>query len=135
MLMVDTMEMVVRPKQVKRRHSEEFKQAVVAACSEPGASVAGIALANGVNANLVRKWMSKRGAALPSLRAAPSTVPVLAHTPLAGNPPFIPVGIQAEHSGPLNIQIQIRRGNTSVSVSCPLEGAAACAAWLGEWLR
>ncbi len=34
-----------------RYHSKEFKQAVIAACCERGASVAGIALANGVNAS------------------------------------------------------------------------------------
>jgi transposase-like protein len=37
----------------------ELKQAIVAACLEPGASVAGVALAHGVNANLVRKWIAK----------------------------------------------------------------------------
>jgi transposase len=41
----------------------ELKQAIVAACLEPGASVAGVALAHGVNANLVRKWIAKSQAA------------------------------------------------------------------------
>jgi transposase len=45
---------------------EEFKQAVIAACCEPGASVAGIAMANGVNANQVRRWMRERGIEPPT---------------------------------------------------------------------
>ena len=39
-------------------HSAQFKQQAVAACVEPGASVAGIALAHGLNAKMLRKWMS-----------------------------------------------------------------------------
>ena len=51
---------------VKRRHSEEFKARVIAACEARGASVAGAALAHGVNANLVRKWIiTKRRALVP----------------------------------------------------------------------
>ena len=44
-------------KRVKRRHSAEFKARVVEECEARGASVAGVALAHGVNANLVRKWV------------------------------------------------------------------------------
>lgn len=50
----------------RRNHTEEFKQAVIAACCEAGASVAGIALANELNANQVRRWMRERGIEPPS---------------------------------------------------------------------
>jgi transposase len=43
---------IERPIRRKRVHNEEFKEELVRACSEPGVSVAGVALANGVNANL-----------------------------------------------------------------------------------
>ena len=59
----------------KRRHSDEFKAQVVAACDARGASVSGVAMAHGVNANLVRKWIIKqRSAAAPV--AATSLLPV-----------------------------------------------------------
>lgn len=45
--MVDTMDVVI-PHRVRRTHSEAFKQSVVTACREPGVSVAGVALANGL---------------------------------------------------------------------------------------
>jgi transposase len=51
-------------RRIKRRHSEEFKARVIAACEARGASVAGVALAHGVNANLVRKWIIKKRRAL-----------------------------------------------------------------------
>ena len=40
----------------RRRHSKLLKAQVLAECSEPGASVAAIAQAHGLNANLVHKW-------------------------------------------------------------------------------
>lgn len=40
----------------RRRHSAEVKAKVLAACDEPGASVAAVAHAHGLNANLVHKW-------------------------------------------------------------------------------
>ena len=51
-------------RRVKRTHSSEFKARVIAACEARGASVAGVALAHGVNANLVRKWIIKKRRAL-----------------------------------------------------------------------
>jgi len=45
----------------RRRHSREFKAEVLRACREPGASVAAIALARGVNANLVHRWLRVSG--------------------------------------------------------------------------
>ena len=43
-----------------RRHSAEFKAKVVAECRHPGVSIASVALANGLNANLLRNWLIKR---------------------------------------------------------------------------
>ncbi len=40
----------------RRRHSAELRAQVLAACAEPGASIAQVALSHGLNANLVYKW-------------------------------------------------------------------------------
>ena len=40
----------------KRRHSAAFKRKILELIEQPGASVAGVALEHGVNANLVFKW-------------------------------------------------------------------------------
>lgn len=47
----------------RRRHSDAFKSEVVDACRRPGVSIAAVALANGLNANLVRRWMVEAGCA------------------------------------------------------------------------
>jgi transposase-like protein len=40
----------------RRFHSTAFKAQAVAACSQPGVSLAAVALAYGINANLLRRW-------------------------------------------------------------------------------
>ena len=67
---------IQKPIRRRRYHREEFKQAVIAACCEPGASVAGIAMANGVNANQVRRWMRERGISAPTQPSPVRTVSV-----------------------------------------------------------
>jgi peptidyl-tRNA hydrolase len=41
----------------RRRFSKAFKAKIVAACHQPGASVAGVALTNKLNANMVHRWL------------------------------------------------------------------------------
>lgn len=56
----------------RRRHSTELKDEVLAACAEPGASVAAVAQAHGLNANLVHKWRrghNARPSSTPDVRA------------------------------------------------------------------
>jgi len=43
----------------RRRHSMAQKLTIVRECLQPGASLAGVALAHRVNANMVRKWVVK----------------------------------------------------------------------------
>lgn len=45
----------------RRRHNEQVKAQVLAACGEPGASIWAVALSSGVNANLVHQWRRGRG--------------------------------------------------------------------------
>ncbi|WAC75703.1 transposase [Roseateles sp. SL47] len=45
------------PRRRRRVHSDEFKARAVASCMQPGMSVAAVAMAHGVNANLLRRWV------------------------------------------------------------------------------
>ncbi|MBK7848170.1 MAG: transposase [Zoogloea sp.] len=56
-----------QPRRTRRTHSEAFKRSLIEACGEPGASVAGVALANGINANQLRRWMRERGIEPPGV--------------------------------------------------------------------
>jgi len=119
-------------RKTRRRHSTEFKSQVIAACSAPGASTAGVALAFGVNANLVRQWRKGRGFQQLSGTRLPSgdlTVPP-AFVPLTLPPP------QAQPAAaPADIRIEVRRSALQVNVAWPSTAAADCAAWLRELLQ
>ena len=43
----------------RRTYSKSAKQALVQMCLRPGVSVADTALAHGINANLLRRWMTR----------------------------------------------------------------------------
>lgn len=64
----------------RRRYDPASREHLVAACLEPGVSVSRLALAHGVNANLLRKWIKKA-----------KQVPV----PPSPPPAFIPVQIES----------------------------------------
>jgi len=116
----------------RRRHSAEFKAEVVQACRQPGVSIAAVSLSYGLNANLVRRWMAEpRPDALTATRDKPAIT--VEAQPLAQNQ-FLPVRL-ADGATARDIQIELRRGPTTVIVKWPVHEAAACAAWLREWLR
>jgi transposase len=117
----------------RRRHSREFKAEVLQACREPGASVAAIALARGVNANLVHRWLRlSMTASAPAAQAHERPAENGGGEFVALRLPAPPV--VAAPPAP-DIRIELRRGATSVTVSWPMAGASDCAAWLREWLR
>ena len=117
----------------RRRHAAELKARVLAACDEPGVSVAAVARAYELNANLVHKW--RRGVAPPARPPArPPASSSAGH--VAGE--FIALALprcEAASAAPADIRIELRRGATSVAVSWPLAAADQCAAWLRGWLR
>jgi len=123
---------IAKVQRQKRVHSEEFRQAIIQACCEPGASVAGVALANGLNANLVRKWMAQRGVEPPSRR-----IPVERKeaAPTAAAAEFVPVSIAPAVEPSSGIRIEVRRGGSTVEIEWPLAAAGECGIWLREWLR
>jgi transposase len=117
-----------REKRRRRRHTAEFKAAAVAACREPGASVAAVALERKLNANLLRTWI-KRADRVPPISkmiAAPQTSS------------FLPLRIESR-SEPTSttdrpIRVHIRKGRTRVTIEWPATAAGACALWLRELL-
>lgn len=114
----------------RRRHGAELKAAVLAACNEPGASVAAVAQAHGLNANLVHKWRRGRGVPASLAPAAQTAAPVV--------PTHIPVQLPAPATPPERpeaIHIELRRGALAVNVHWPTHAAVQCAAWLREILR
>ena len=114
----------------RRRHSAEFRAEAVKACQQPGVSVAAIALARGLNANLLRRWVlrSERGTLLvPSRPSAPNV-------PVENSGGFVPVGISAS-AAEAAIRIEVRRGSSTVNIQWPAAAAGECALLLRELMK
>jgi len=111
----------------RRRHSDELRAKVLSQCAQAGTSVAGIALAHGLNANLVHKWRSQaRDLQAPSARQT------------SVRPEFIALALPtAQQVAPMQpgIHLELRRGAVTMNIRWPVAAASDCAAWLGEWLR
>jgi transposase len=103
----------------RRRHSAEVKAQVLAECAEPGASVAQVAMAHGINANVVHKW---RRNASGNLLAVPAS--------------FVPVSVhESAAAPPRDIRVEVRHSATSMAITWPVAAAAECAVWMRELLK
>ena len=140
-------------RRTRRVHGAEIKSKVLAECCRPGASVSAVALAHGLNTNLVRKWMQGRGLQRAGLKpddgqvacAAPVLTPVDGATRLQFVPvqvpapsdsidQVVPAGRSEDPVAPAEaaIHIELRHGSSQVAVHWPTLQAAQCAAWLRE---
>jgi len=126
---------VVDGRRRRRTHSAEFKAHVVAACMQPGVSIAAVAMANGVNANLARRWVhqdefahDRQGLGRPTSVTPAASIESASFVPLQLPQPAAPVAAT-------DIRIELRRGATSISVHWPAHAAGECATWMRELLR
>jgi transposase len=108
----------------RRRYSRELKAQVLAECDAPGASVAKVAMARGINANIVHGWR----------KLVRHSQPV----PSVARQDFIPVAIAPVHSTEKcdrSIEVELRRGAVTIKLTWPMDAAADLATWMRELLR
>lgn len=117
---------------VRRTHSPEFKARVLAACRQTSASIAAVALAHGINANVVHKWL----AGINFKRAGLHLQAALQSTPSPVTPmQFLPLGLGASgpergvSSGTQDIHLDLDLGTLQIKLNCP-RGSAPSAAVL-----
>jgi transposase len=100
----------------------------VAACLQPGVSIASVALARGLNANLLRRWIvdaEQEEAARPSVPRAIT----------APENSFVALPLPLTPGDRPPIQIEVRRGSLTLSVQWPSAALHECAIWLREVLK
>ena len=132
---MDTSAAPAQGRRRRRIHSAEFKAHIVATCCQPGVSSAAVALANGINANLVRRWVKEAEVSteMDSAAKAPETPKPATAATLK----FLPVPMPTPAPPPVaaDIRIELQRGATAVTVTWPASAAGDCAAWMRELLR
>ena len=107
----------------RRRYSGETKAQILAECEAAGASVASVAMRHGINANVVHSWRRRERA--------------LAVAPALQATQFLPMNISPPEQADAvpTIQVELRRGATTLSLVWPVAAAAQLAAWSRELLR
>jgi len=93
--------------------------------------MAAVALANGLNANMLRKWVAEADS------NPQGATPVDHKLPANPVPAFVPLALAAPRS-PADggdIRIEVRRAGTTVSICWPSTSGGTCAAWLRDLLR
>ena len=118
----------------RRRYTEEFKQQAIEACLQPGISMASVALANGLNANLLRRWVTERQEATAGSVTLPDQPPLGITEPSI--PGLVPITVAMPEIPPSGeIKIEIHRNQMLISITWPVSQSTSCADWLRDLLR
>ena len=121
-----------------RTYSGEFKAELVAACQVPGASIAAIAGAHSMNANVLQRWLkehARRGChdqhSIES-DASRANVSLRSQTPA-----FIALQLPARNPEPVAqaIKVDIHKGALTMSITWPGSASAEFASWAASILK
>lgn len=118
------------PASRRRTYTTEFRQGLVAQC-QPGVSVSRVALAHGINANLLRKWIDRYRNQLPTPVAPEPSKLVAVQVEL-------PVTAETDADATAysqTIEISLTKRTTHINIRWPGNQAQACATWLSAWLK
>jgi transposase-like protein len=114
----------------RRTHSAHFKAEAVGACQQPGVSIAAVALARGLNAAMLHRWVKqaeRSGRPIAIQGTAPSVA-------IESGDSFVPVALPSSpvESG---IRVELRRKGRSMSLQWPASAARECALLLRELMK
>lgn len=96
-------------------YPKPFKAQVVQECLLPGATVSSVAIAHGINANVIRKWL-----------------PLYRHASVAALPAFVPLKASLKRSSEALAIIEIPLGEQSIAVKWPASDPEGCARFVRE---
>jgi transposase len=125
-----------QPKPARRQYTAAFKHDLVQRCLRLGASVSGIALDNGINANVLFRWRREhlRGTARAQARSGAAAAVLLPVNMAALSPgePSAPRASMATPAGVIEIDIgaarvRLRGPVDEASVRCVLQTLGALA--------
>lgn len=118
-----------------RTYTRQFKAELVAACQQPGASIAALASSHAMNANVLHRWLKEhaRDGRHELKRAEPAgTASAMSHAPA-----FIPVKLPVVLHEPTisEFKVELRKGALSMTVTWPVCAAADFAQWTKSILK
>ena len=123
------------PSRTHRTYSAQFKAELVAACGQPGVSIAALAGQHAMNANVLHRWLKEHHRSGRHPLAAHSPAAALETTSALAA--FIPLQLAAAmpESEAREIRVELRRGALSMVVTWPVSAAAELASWTAAVLK
>lgn len=124
-------------RRTKRTYSSETKAELLAACNAPGASIAAVANANGMNANVLHRWLKESSKSRPPIgRGAgigATSVDMADHSV----PSFIALPLLTKPAEPVEreIKVEVRKGGLVMTVTWPMSAASDFACWSASVLK
>ena len=114
----------------RRTHSAHFKAEAVGACQQPGISIAAVALARGLNAAMLHRWVKAAERSRNPI-AIRTTAP---SARIESSEGFVPMSLPSNPAEGV-IRIEVRRRGGTVSVEWPASAGHECALLLRELMR
>jgi len=106
----------------RRRYGAELKAQILAECATPGTSVAKVAMAHGINANVVHGWRK--------LAREATAVTVSDHFV-----PLVVAPVKPQGEDERTIEVELRRGSITVKLNWPMSASMELSGWMRELLR
>jgi transposase-like protein len=122
-----------------RTYTPEFKGQLVAACQQPGVSIAALAGQHGMNANVLHRWLKEHAQSARHQINPASPLPVrIATSPPAGFVPLpLPLRLPAasHEPGTPALTVKLRKGALSMSITWPIGATHEFTQWAAALLR
>ena len=115
-----------------RTYAPEFKAQLVAACQQPGTSIAALATQHAMNANVLHRWLKEHQRSGCHQLTDPAKRAVARVPPQS--PAFIPLALPPAPKE-REIKVELRKGALSMVVTWPLSAAADLASWTAAILK
>jgi transposase-like protein len=131
----DTPRYAVR--RTKRTYSAETKIELLAACNAPGASIAAVASANGMNANVLHRWLKESSKSSQAIGRGAGTGATAVDMAGHSVPSFIALPLLTKPAEPVEceIKVEVRKGGLVMTVTWPMSAASEFACWSASVLK
>lgn len=124
-------------RRTKRTYSAETKAELLAACGAPGASIAAVASAHGMNANVLHRWLKASSKLSKPLGGDACTGATAVDTTNPNMTTFIPVPLLTKPTEPVEreIKVEVRKGGLVMTITWPMSAASDFARWSAAFLK
>ena len=124
-------------RRTKRTYSADTKAELLAACNAPGASIAAVASAHGMNANVLHRWLKEASQPRVPIDSVAGTRTTAVGIAGQSVPSFIALPLLTKPAEPVEreIKVEVRKGGLVMTVTWPMSAASEFACWSASVLK